>query len=226
MTFTPESGEYRDVAPRQLLKIKNGKCFEMNMLMVALLRSIGIPSRFVVIPYWTGKMDLYHSWIEYWNDQNAKWEHIDANPDPNWLMANGQPYPVVYAMPGFPTERDLCGRERWDMMENITSLYAKPARLKVTVAGNTNQPVCYTVYTFNYGTWRTVAQKMSTDHTGEIQFELADNTKVYPYLVSAAVNGKLLWNTVKLTAGQEHDLYLQEQVEEQILEFPQKARQK
>ncbi|MDR1192433.1 MAG: transglutaminase domain-containing protein [Verrucomicrobiales bacterium] len=224
MKFTPGSGEYRDMAPRQLLKTKEGKCFEMNLLMIALLRSIGVPARFVVIPYWTGQTDLYHSWVEYWDSQNAKWGHLDAGANPDWLMANSQSYSVVYALPGFPTERDLHGRERWELMENITASYTKPALLKVTAAGSTVKPICYTVYTFNYGTWRTVAQQYSAQRSGEVVFELADNTKVYPYLVSAAVDGKLVWDTVKVIAGRETELYLHEQVAENIFQFPQKTK--
>jgi hypothetical protein len=187
----------RDQTPRQLLnQTKIGRCFEMNLLLVALLRSVGIPARHAGVAYWTNT-EAYHYWVEYWDHESRKWLWLETAADPDKMMTLTHTFGVVYALPGFYAERDPIGRERWDMMTNVTATYAKTGKLEMDSAPATGVPVTYAVYNWASGAWRVAAGAQST---GKATFELAVNENQYPYLVSASVNGKMDWKWIRVTS--------------------------
>jgi hypothetical protein len=207
--FDTKAGEYRDMAPLQMLASRTGSCFDINLLQVSALRAVGVPARFCVVPYWTGTRDCYHSWVEYWDTTKLDWKTLDANDDSEWLMAASTRLAVAYAMPGYPSETDLFGKEKWDLLTDITENYTdkmassinKRERLKICVyTEDANFPISATIYTYNYGAWRPVAFRKLVKQETEFLFCTTDD--IYPYLVSASIGGKLVWNTVYVSSGE------------------------
>ena len=121
---------------------------------------------------------------------------------------------MAYALPGYSSEPDLIGKERWDLMENTTEKYCsmnpkvKFARLKVRLEAETSQAaVPITVYTYNYGAWRAVAMSSTTNM--EAEFPLCATDGMYPYLVSASVNGQLFWSLCPVLSHTKNEIVLQ-----------------
>lgn len=197
--------ESRDQTPRQLLnQTKIGRCFEMNLLLVALLRSIGIPARHAGVPWWT-TMDYYHYWVEYWDTETHQWLPLEPGANPDALMEKGQSFAAVYAFPGFYEERDPVGKERWDLMTNVTASYRKVGTLDVRCGVAVSGPVTFSVYSWSCAAWRLAATMQGN---GKASFELAANEKQYPYLVSASVNGRIGWQLVRVTADKTESVEL------------------
>ena len=62
----------RDQSPRQMLHhTKLARYFELNLALVALLRSVGIPARHAGVAYWTSS-EAYHYWVEYWDNRACR----------------------------------------------------------------------------------------------------------------------------------------------------------
>lgn len=194
--------ENRDQTPRQMLnQSKLGRCFEMNLLLVALLRSAGIPARHAGVAYWTN-LEMYHYWVEYWDTGSRKWLALEPNANPDALMEKLNSFAVVYAFPGYHAEPDPVAREQWEAMTNVTSTYAKTGTLDATCPAAARAPgtdVTFSVYVWNSAAWRLVAAAQG--NKGRATFELAANDKQYPYLVSASANGKIGWQLARVTAG-------------------------
>jgi len=208
--------ESRDQTPRQLLnQSKIGRCFEMNLLLVSLLRSVGIPARHAGVPWWTS-MDFYHYWVEYWDTDSRKWLPLEPNANPDDLMEKKQRFAVVYAFPGYHGERDPVGRECWDGMTNVTSAYTRVGTLDL-VCSNAPQgtPVIFSVYTWSCSSWRLAA---TAPGNGKATFELAANDKQYPYLVSASANGRIGWEMVRITADKMESVSLNAGVQKEMVE--------
>lgn len=182
--------ESRDQSPRQLLnETKIGRCFEINLLFTALLRSAGIPARLAGTSWWSGK-DFYHYWVEYWDSEKRDWDYIEgAASDPKVFMGKKIPMPTVYALPGFCEVADPISRERWDTLIDVSERYRKPGSIAVTArAEDRTAPVTYTAYVWNMSAWRSVAAKVSTE--GAV-FELGPNYQGLPYLITASAGGKI-----------------------------------
>jgi hypothetical protein len=199
--------ESRDQSPSMLLnESKSGRCFEMNMLCVALLRSAGIPARLAGTSFWMND-EYYHYWVEYYDTKTETWLYYEgAVADPEFFMglssvlkhAKKRFYPTVYALPGFCSIADPIGKERWDLLINSTSLYLPTGTIHFGVpAAGSQEPPVYSVYCWNLSAWRCVAQARG-DQQGEAEITLSANDLNYPYLVSTAWNGQIYWGTAKV----------------------------
>jgi hypothetical protein len=191
--------ESRDQTPRQLLhQTKIGRCFEMNLLLVSLLRSVGIPARHAGVAWWSG-MDFYHYWTEYWDTEKKQWQALQPGPNPDDdSMAKREGFAAAYGFPGYNKEGDPVARERWDLMTNITPNYARTGIVELQSSVPAGSPATFAVYAWNLSAWRLVASQQGN---GSAKFELSANSSRYPYLVSASVNGNIGWELVRVTAG-------------------------
>lgn len=190
--------ENRDMTPRQLLnQIKVGRCFEMNLLMVALLRSVGIPARIGGVPWWLS-MDYYHYHTEYWDPEKKDWMGMEGSSvNPDRMMLRGQRFPMTYALPGCTPEVDPIGRERLDLLIPRTPAYLKTGTLEVHVTGRAGTVA---IYAWNLGTWRLVAQQATGDRN-IAKFDLAPQDKYHPYLVTLYQAGRMAWCGARVSEG-------------------------
>ena len=77
---TYQSTDYRTASPLTVTTRGTARCGEESTLMVAALRSIGIPARQIYVPYWS-HCDDQHAWVETWCD--GKWYFTGAcEPEP------------------------------------------------------------------------------------------------------------------------------------------------
>lgn len=202
--------ENRDQQPRMLLdETKIGRCFEMNLLCVALLRSVGIPSRIAGASFWMNN-EFYHYWVEYYDTKSSSWLYYQGSvSDPESFMganllfkkASQLKCPTVYALPGFCAVTDPIGKERWNALINTTTLYAPTGTIHCSAYRSSGgSPPRFSVYVWNLSAWRIVEQSVG-DGEGEARLTVASNEYNYPYLVSIALDGKLLWGMVKVAAN-------------------------
>ena len=163
----------RTSSPLATVKTAYGRCGEESTLLVAALRSVGIPARQVYTPRWA-HTDSNHAWVEAWVDGN--WYFLGAcEPEPvlnlGWFNAP--------ASRGMLMHTNVFGR--YNGPEEIvreTALYTEinviehyapeSAAVKITVVDNEGLPVEGAKVTFkiyNYSEFNSVAYKL-TDSDG------------------------------------------------------------
>jgi hypothetical protein len=223
--------ESRDQSPRMILDhTQVARCFEMNLLCVALLRSVGIPARIAGIPYWMNT-DFYHYWVEYYDTKTASWLYFEGSTaDPEKMLPKTSlrktscnlVYPAVYALPGFCPVSDPLGKERWDLLINTSALYLPTGTIHFSASRVPGQaPPVFTVYCWNISAWRSVARAKG-DNQGTADIQMVANDSNYSYLVSMAVGGRLFWETstvVPNNATNVDDLTINQSPQESIVSF-------
>lgn len=154
-TYRPS--DERTSSPLATVRTTFGRCGEESTLVVAAMRSVGIPARQIYTPRWA-HTDDNHAWVEVWID--GRWRFLGAcEPEPvldlGWfnepasqgvLMATN----VIgnYDGPEQKLYRDSCYTRI-----NITDNYARTRRASVVVvdsAGNAvaDAPVSFRVYNY------------------------------------------------------------------------------
>lgn len=162
----------RTSSPLATVKTAYGRCGEESTLLVAALRSVGIPARQVYTPRWA-HTDSNHAWVEAWVD--GEWYFLGAcEPEPvlnlGWFNAP--------ASRGMLMHTNVFGK--YDGPEEIvreTALYTEinvidhyapeAAVVEVTVVDADGQPVEGAKVTFqiyNYSEFNSVAYKLSDAH--------------------------------------------------------------
>jgi hypothetical protein len=82
---TYAASDPRTLSPLSLVQTARGRCGEESALLVAALRSLGIPARQVYVPRWA-HTDSNHAWVEAWAD--GEWVFLGAcEPEPRLNMA-------------------------------------------------------------------------------------------------------------------------------------------
>ena len=164
----------RTSSPLATVKTAYGRCGEESTLLVAALRSVGIPARQVYTPRWA-HTDSNHAWVEAWVDGN--WYFLGAcEPEPvlnlGWFNAPASRgmlmHTNVFGRYNGPEE---IVRETYLYTEiNVIEHYApESASVKITVVDNDGQPVEGAKVTFkiyNYSEFNSVAYKL-TDSEGK-----------------------------------------------------------
>lgn len=164
----------RTSSPLATVKTAYGRCGEESTLLVAALRSVGIPARQVYTPRWA-HTDSNHAWVEAWVD--GKWYFLGAcEPEPvlnlGWFNAPASRgmlmHTNVFGRYNGPEE---IVRETPNYTEiNVIEHYApESASVEVTVVGKDGAPVegakvDYKIY--NYSEFNSVAFKL-TDAQGK-----------------------------------------------------------
>ena len=164
----------RTSSPLATIKTAYGRCGEESTLLVAALRSVGIPARQVYTPRWA-HTDSNHAWVEAWVD--GDWYFLGAcEPEPvlnlGWFNAP--------ASRGMLMHTNVFGR--YNGPEEIvreTALYTEinviehyapeSAAVQITVVDKDGQPVEGAKVTFkiyNYSEFNSVAYKL-TDAEGK-----------------------------------------------------------
>lgn len=196
----------RTSSPLATVRTAYGRCGEESTLLVAALRSVGIPARQVYTPRWA-HTDDNHAWVEAWAD--GKWYFLGAcEPEPvlnlGWFNAP--------ASRGMLMHTKVFGRyegteEVMSVTPNYTEInvidnYAPTAKASVTVVDADGKPVdnaCVEFKLYNYAEFYTVAVK-HTDAKGTCGLTAGKGDM----LVWASKDGR--FGFAKLSFGKQQEL--------------------
>ncbi len=194
-----------------------GRCGEESTLMVAALRSVGIPARQVYTPRWA-HTDDNHAWVEAWAD--GKWYFFGAcEPEPvlnlGWFNSPASRamlmHTRVFGHYNGPEEVML---ETPNFTEiNLIDNYAATARVDFEVLDTNGRPVDHARVDFkiyNYAEFYTVATKYTdakgktflTSGKGDMMVWVSKNGKYNYAKVSFGKDSKV---TLRLTQSMEND---------------------
>ncbi len=169
VTYIPSDS--RTSAPLSTIKTACGRCGEESTLLVAALRTVGIPARQVYTPRWA-HTDNNHAWVEAW--ANGNWYFLGAcEPEPvlnlGWFNAPASRGMLMhtkvfgkYQGPEETMSQNACFTEI-----NVTRNYAPVAKAIVHVTdslGNDLQDASVEFKIYNYAEFFTVADKKSDEH--------------------------------------------------------------
>ena len=202
--YTPSDA--RTSSPLATVRTAYGRCGEESTLLVAALRSVGIPARQVYTPRWA-HTDDNHAWVEAWAD--GKWYFLGAcEPEPvlnlGWFNAPASRGMLMHTkvfgryegaeevMSVTPTYTEI----------NVIGNYAPTSKATVTVMDGHGNPVsdaCVEFKLYNYAEFYTVARKQ-TDAEGKA-FLTAGKGDM---LVWASKDGKFGYS--KLSFGKDNAL--------------------
>ena len=159
----------RTSAPLATVRTAYGRCGEESTLLVAALRSVGIPARQVYTPRWA-HTDSNHAWVEAWVD--GSWRFLGAcEPEPvldlGWFNAPASRgmlmHTNVFGRYDGPEEkvRETANFTEINVIENYAPEYSS---LKVIVCDSEGAPVegakvYFQIY--NYSEFCSVAYKVS-----------------------------------------------------------------
>ncbi len=201
-----QPSDARTSSPLATVRTAYGRCGEESTLLVAALRSVGIPARQVYTPRWA-HTDDNHAWVEAWAD--GKWYFLGAcEPEPvlnlGWFNAP--------ASRGMLMHTKVFGRyegpeEVMSVTPNYTEInvidnYAPTAHATVTVTDEAGLPVSGAQVEFklyNYAEFYTVARKQ-TDAAGQASLTAGKGDM----LVWASKNGRFGFR--KLSFGKQETL--------------------
>lgn len=169
-TYQPSDGRTR--SPLQTVDAAIGRCGEESTLLVAALRTMGIPARQVYTPRWA-HTDDNHAWVEAWAD--GKWYFLGAcEPEPvlnlGWFNAPASRGMLmntrVFGAYDGPEEK--LDRGAGYTIINVTDNYAPTRDLAVAVTDSAGNPVEGATVRFglyNYAEFYPLAQ-LRTDAQG------------------------------------------------------------
>lgn len=155
-TYTPT--DPRTSAPLAMIRTAAGRCGEESTLLVAALRSVGIPARQVYTPRWA-HTDDNHAWVEAWAD--GKWHFLGAcEPEPvldlGWFNAPASRGMLLHTNVFGRYEGPEPAMRRTELFTeiNITENYAPVSTVDVTVVDAAGQPAAgatveYKVYNYS-----------------------------------------------------------------------------
>lgn len=163
----------RTLSPLNMVRNARGRCGEESALLVAALRSLGIPARQVYAPRWA-HTDSNHAWVEAWAD--GEWYFLGAcEPEPRlnmgWFDGPARRAMLIHTrVPGTiytgPEERVQVTDDYKEL--NLLSRYAPVQRLTVSVKDIRGQAVAgadVDFQVFNYGGFASLAI-LKTDADG------------------------------------------------------------
>lgn len=165
-TYTPSDS--RTSSPLATVRTAYGRCGEESVLLVAALRSIGIPARQVYTPRWA-HTDDNHAWVEAWAGDG--WHFLGAcEPEPvldlGWFNAPAARgmlmHSKVFGRYNGPEEVMKVASTYTEI--NVTDHYAPTAAITVEVTDGEGAPVADAQVEFklyNYAEFYSVATKRS-----------------------------------------------------------------
>ncbi|HKM43373.1 MAG TPA: transglutaminase-like domain-containing protein, partial [Limnochordia bacterium] len=165
----------RTLSPLSLVQSARGRCGEESALLVAALRSLGIPARQVYVPRWA-HTDSNHAWVEAWAD--GEWFFLGAcEPEPRlnmgWFDSAAKRAMFIHTrVPGtiYSGSEEIV-QVRDDYTElNVLPSYAPTRKVTVQVRDLQEQAVVgadveFQVY--NYGGFSTLVS-IKTDDKGSV----------------------------------------------------------
>ncbi len=169
--YTPSDA--RTSAPLATVKTAYGRCGEESVLLVAALRSVGIPARQVYTPRWA-HTDDNHAWVEAWVD--GIWYFLGAcEPEPvlnlAWFNEPASRGMLMHTkvFGDYDGPEEVIGRTPCYTEINVVGQYAPVSRLTVRVtdtAGRAEPGARVEFKLYNYAEFFTVAAFQS-DANGE-----------------------------------------------------------
>ena len=174
VTYRPTSA--RTLGPASTIRTAYGRCGEESVLLVAALRTVGIPARQVYTPRWA-HTDDNHAWVEAWAD--GRWHFLGAcEPEPvlnlGWFNESASRGLLMHTkvFGNYDGPEDVVNQEHNLTEINVTDNYAPTRRVTVAVVDSTGKAVDgakveFKVY--NYAEFYTVATKQ-TDGQGRCSF--------------------------------------------------------
>ncbi|MBO4802401.1 MAG: transglutaminase domain-containing protein [Bacteroidaceae bacterium] len=171
VTYRPTSA--RTLGPASTVRTAYGRCGEESVLLVAALRTVGIPARQVYTPRWA-HTDDNHAWVEAWAD--GQWYFLGAcEPEPvlnlGWFNESASRGMLMHtkAFGNYDGPEEVVSQQHHLTEINVTDIYAPTRRLTVTVLDTFNNPIPDATVEFklyNYAEFYTVARKQ-TDANGQ-----------------------------------------------------------
>lgn len=163
----------RTSSPLATVKTAYGRCGEESTLLVAALRSVGIPARQVYTPRWA-HTDSNHAWVEAWVD--GEWKFLGAcEPEPvlnlGWFNAPASRGMLMHTnvFGRYDGPEEVVRRTPIHTEINVIEHYApESASVEVTVtdcSGNPVEGAKVQFQIYNYSEFNSVAYKM-TDEEG------------------------------------------------------------
>ncbi len=160
----------RTSSPLATVSTAYGRCGEESTLLVAALRSVGIPARQVYTPRWA-HTDDNHAWVEAWAD--GKWHFLGAcEPEPvldlGWFNAPASRGMLMHTkvFGRYEGKEEVMSVNPTYTEINVIDNYAPTAQVKVMVkdeAGNPVPDACVEFKLYNYAEFYTVATKYTDD---------------------------------------------------------------
>ena len=170
VTYRPSDA--RTSSPLATVRTAYGRCGEESTLLVAALRSVGIPARQVYTPRWA-HTDDNHAWVEAWAD--GQWYFLGAcEPEPvlnlGWFNESASRGMLMHTkvFGDYDGPEEVMSRTACYTEINVIDHYAPTAQVTVVVNDSLGQPVsdaCVEFKLYNYAEFYTVARKQ-TDAKG------------------------------------------------------------
>ena len=170
VTYRPSDA--RTSSPLATVRTAYGRCGEESTLLVAALRSVGIPARQVYTPRWA-HTDDNHAWVEAWAD--GQWYFLGAcEPEPvlnlGWFNESASRGMLMHTkvFGDYDGPEEVMSRTACYTEINVIDHYAPTAQVTVVVNDSLGQPVsdaCVEFKLYNYAEFYTVARKQ-TDAEG------------------------------------------------------------
>ena len=197
----------RTSSPLATIKTAYGRCGEESTLLVAALRSVGIPARQVYTPRWA-HTDSNHAWVEAWVD--GQWCFLGAcEPEPvlnlAWFNAPASRGMLMHTnvVGKYDGPEEVVSQNALYTEINVIENYA-PASSRMTVQvvdlqGHPVQDARVNFQIYNYSEFNTVAYDM-TDAEGKVALTggLGD------MMVYASKDGK--FGFAKVTYGKQDEV--------------------
>ena len=168
-TYRPTSA--RTLGPVSTIRTAYGRCGEESVLLVAALRTVGIPARQVYTPRWA-HTDDNHAWVEAWAD--GHWHFLGAcEPEPildlGWFNESASRGMLMHTkvFGNYDGPEEVVKRDYALTEINVIDNYAPATRLNVTVLDSLDRPVPNATVEFkiyNYAEFYTVASKTTDAH--------------------------------------------------------------
>ncbi len=168
--YTPSDA--RTSSPLATVKTAYGRCGEESTLLVAALRSVGIPARQVYTPRWA-HTDDNHAWVEAWAE--GKWYFLGAcEPEPvlnlAWFNAPASRGMLMHTkvFGRYNGKEEVMSQTPTYTEINVIENYAPTATAKVQVFDGEGKAVEGALVEFklyNYAEFYTIARK-TTDKDG------------------------------------------------------------
>ena len=143
VTYTPSDA--RTLSPLSCIRTGYGRCGEESVLLVAALRTVGIPARQVYTPRWA-HTDDNHAWVEAWAD--GQWYYLGAcEPEPElnvaWFSSTALRGVLMHTnvFGRYAGSEDVISRTECYTEINVTSNYAPVEKVTVTVTDEDGNPV-------------------------------------------------------------------------------------
>ena len=201
-----QPSDARTSSPLATVRTAFGRCGEESTLLVAALRSVGIPARQVYTPRWA-HTDDNHAWVEAWAD--GEWHFLGAcEPEPvldlGWFNAPASRGMLMHTrvFGYYQGKEDVMDITPNHTEINITENYAPTADLTVRVVDEAGNPVAGASVEFklyNYAEFYTVVTKQTgADGTCGLNAGKGD------MLVWASKDGRFGFS--KVTFGQQQEL--------------------